>query len=614
VPGLVIAQHGGGGKAEQIFLRGFDADHGTDVAVTVDGVPVNMVSHAHGQGYADLHFLMPEVVERVDARKGPFDVRDGDFATAGAVAFHTRDRLDAPVLTLRGGSFGSRDLVALAPIGGSATRSGGYVAAAVHGSAGPFDAPQDHRRVNAYAKWTAPVGRAAEVVVSGSTFGARWDASGQVPDRAVRAGAISRFGSIDPSEGGSTSRHDVRVALRPREAGDRAWEASAFATRYRFGLFSNFTFFRADSVNGDGIEQVDDRVVAGASASYRGLARLGGASGAWSAGAGTRVDDGSVGLHHQQARTRLATRVAVDVRQAHLYQWARYELVLGGRVRADVGLRADLFRFGVTDRVPGGAHAGADVPRASGTQWQGIVSPRANLAVDVGGGAMLYANAGSGFHSNDARDAVLATRGERILPRAVSAELGARRTWAGGSVAAALWALDLESELVYVGDEGVTEPSGRSRRAGVDVEARVRITPWLWADADLNVARGRFRDEPVGASRIPLAPGRTAVAGLTVRDVGRAGGGLRVRHVGGRPAVEDNSVRARGYTVGELVASYRLARARVYGTVDNLFGVDWNEAQFATTSRLRGERAEVTELHYTPGAPRNVQLGLEYRF
>jgi outer membrane receptor protein involved in Fe transport len=266
------------------------------------------------------------------------------------------------------------------------------------------------------------------------------------------------------------------------------------------------------------------------------------------------------------------------------------------------------------DRTAGEAGVADGVPHASGTRWRGIVSPRANLAIDVGPGTTVFGNAGTGFHSNDARDAVLATAGDRVLPRAVSAELGARRTWGGGSVAASLWGLDLQSELVYVGDEGVTEPSGRSRRAGVDVEARLRIAPWLWADADVNVARGRFRDAPAGASRIPLAPTRTASAGLTLRDLGAAEGGLRTRHVGGRPAVEDNSIRARGYTVWELFASYQLPRVRVYAAVDNLFGAEWNEAQFATTSRLRGESAAVTELHYTPGAPRSLQAGLDYRF
>lgn len=198
MPGVVIAQHAGGGKAEQIFARGFDADHGTDVAISVDGTPVNMVSHAHGQGYADLHFLIPEVVPRVEVRKGPFDARDGDHATAAAVEFRTLDRLPAGVGIARVGSFRTGHVTALVPIGGSASQPGGYVAAAAHTSDGPCDAPQDYRRYNLFGKWTMPVTRDAELVASASGFGARWDASGQIPERAVAA--IGRFGAIDPTE------------------------------------------------------------------------------------------------------------------------------------------------------------------------------------------------------------------------------------------------------------------------------------------------------------------------------------------------------------------------------------------------------------------------------
>jgi outer membrane receptor protein involved in Fe transport len=616
-PGLVIAQHAGGGKAEQIFLRGFDADHGTDVAVTVDGSPVNMPTHAHGQGYADLHFVMPEVVEHAEVRKGPYDARDGDFATAGAVAFRTRDRVDAPSLEVRRGSFGTDHAIALLPIGGDASRAGGYIAASAHRSDGPFEAPQGYRRLNAFAKWTAPVSSGTELVAAASAFDARWDASGQVPDRAVRAGAIGRFGAIDATEGGTTSRYDASLALRPRAAGASAWEARAWATRYRFDLFSNFTFFLADSVSGDGIEQVDDRVALGAHAWYGRAATVLGRAATWSAGAGARGDAGDVALHGQRARDRLAPRVMVDVRQAHLYQWARAEAQLAPRLRLALGLRADLFRFGVADRLPDDAPAAP--ARPDGVRWRGIVSPKGSLALDVAQRTTLFANAGAGFHSNDARDAVLARRGDRVLPRAVGAEVGARHSWSGGSIGAAAWMLDLESELVYVGDEGVTEASGRTRRVGVDVELRARLAPWLWADADVNLARGRFRDEPRGADRIPLAPRLTTTAGLTVRDLAAPAlrgldGGVRVRHVGPRPADETGDVRALGATVWELFAGWRVSRARLFVAVDNLFDAAWNEAQFATTSRLLGEPAPVTALHYTPGAPRSVQAGVEWRF
>jgi len=603
-PGLVIAQHAGGGKAEQLYLRGFDADHGTDVAVSVDGIPVNMVTHAHGQGYADLHWLMPEVVEGADVRKGPFDVRDGDFATAGSVSFRTLDRVPATVLAARAGAFGVRHASGVLPFGGDMTRPGGYVAASSQFSDGPFISPQRHRRMNAFLRATAPLGSDAEVVATASAFDATWAASGQVPDRAVQAGDIPRFGAIDDSEGGATSRYDLSLGARSRAAGP-GWEMRAFATKYDFDLFSNFTFFLNDSLNGDGIEQVDDRLVIGAFGAVGNSVRFMGRDGLLTAGAGTRTDDSDIALHAQRERKRLGTRVDVHNRQHHLYQWTRYETALSPRLRADVGIRADVFQFAITDRIA--------TATGSGSRWHGIISPRLNLAFDASQGTQIFANAGTGFHSNDARDVILAAPGETVLPRAVSAELGARRTWHGGTLALAAWWLDLESETVYVGDEGTTESSGRTRRVGLDGEFRHQLTSYLWFDADVNLARGRFRDEPSGANRIPLAPARTASAGLTSRGE-RVEGGIRLRHIGSRAANEDNSVRALGSTTWEMFAAWNAGPLRVIGSVDNLFNSDWNEAQFSTTSRLRGETGPVTELHYTPGSPRRVTLGLQWKF
>jgi len=610
VPGLVIAQHAGGGKAEQIFLRGFDADHGTDVAISVDGSPVNMVSHGHGQGYADLHFLLPEVVEGVELRKGPYDARDGDFATAGAVTFRTRDRLDRAVVGLRGGSFGTARLLAMAPFGGDAARGGGYFAAAATTSRGPFERDQDYRRLNLFGKYTAPVSPGAEVVASVSGFGARWDASGQVPEREVAAGRISRFGAIDPTEGGSTERYDASVGLRSRGEGESRWEARAFAARYGFRLFSNFTFFLDDPENGDGIEQTDHRWVAGAYGSYDRLSTLLGRPARWTAGAGTRNDFADVTLSRQRERAWLGARADARVAQSSLFGFAQHEVELSPRVRLQLGLRGDLFRFGVEDRLG----EGGELPPMAGERWHGIVSPKANLAFQLTPATALYANAGSGFHSNDARDVVSAGHTDRVLPRALGGELGARHTWTGGSVAAAVWGLDLQSELVYVGDEGTTEANGRTRRVGVDLEGRARLLPWLWADVDLNLARGRYRDLPAGENHIPLAPARTSTGGLTVRDLGPAEGGVRYRHVGSRPAREDGSVRAHGHSVWEAFGSWSWRGARLYAAVDNLLGVEWNEAQFDTESRLRDEPEAVSELHFTPGVPRSLQVGVEYRF
>jgi outer membrane receptor protein involved in Fe transport len=596
-PGLVIAQHAGGGKAEQIFLRGFDADHGTDVAITVDGVPVNMVSHAHGQGYADLHFLMPELVDRVEVRKGPYDPADGDFATAGAVAFHTVDRLAAPRLDARTGSFGERHAFAGLPFGGDAAGAAGYIAVGGDLARGPFEAPQGYRRGNAHASLAVPL-RTAHLTVKASSFLADWDASGQVPQRAVEAGSIGRFGAIDATEGGRTSRTDVNLLLA--DADDR-WDVRAFATRYDFRLFSNFTFFLRDRIAGDGIEQVDGRLLGGGELRVRGTHdRLGG----WTVGTGARADRADVALHDQVARTRIGTRADAHVAQDHLFAWTDLRRSAGRAVHFRLGARADLFRFDVGDRT-----AGSD----GAATWHARVSPRASVAFDIRTGTTVFANAGLGFHSNDARAVASGEVGD-VLPRATGVELGARHTWGAGSVGAAAWLLDLGSELTWVGDEGVTEAGGPTRRIGVEADARLRLAPWLWADVDINLARGRARAAAPGEDRIPLAPSFTSSGGFSIRDTGPFEGQLRYRRIGDRPADEAGAIVAPGAGIVDAAGAWRIGRARIQFALDNLFDTTYNEAQFATTSRLRGEAAGVTELHFTPGAPRAVRLGLSWSF
>jgi outer membrane receptor protein involved in Fe transport len=604
-PGLVIAQHAGGGKAEQIFLRGFDADHGTDVAITVDGAPVNMVSHAHGQGYADLHFVMPEIVSRLTVRKGPYDAADGDFATAGAVSFETVERLGSARVEMRGGSFDTGNVFAALPFGGDVTGSGGYLASSFLQSRGPFETSQAHRRGNAFFKWSAPVSDGAEIVASASGFGAKWNASGQIPERALASGMIGRFGALDATEGGRTSRFDARVALRSRDAHRTQWQAQAFASKYDFQLWSNFTFFLNDTVNGDGIEQVDDRVLLGVRAEMARLGNIGGKSVHWSAGVGSRSDRANIALHHQVARQRLDTYTDHGLGEDHVYAWVKQEFDAGERLRLQAGFRADAMRFSALDRQL------ADV--SADAHWYGIVSPKLNVAYRIADGATLFANAGTGFHSNDARSVMLRRDAAQALPRAVGSEMGLRYSWSTGSVSAAGWLLDLQSETVWVGDEGTTEPSGATRRLGLDSDARVRVASWLWADADLNLSHGRFRGAPANEERVPLAPSITSVGGLTVRDAGPLSGGIRYRFVGSRPADESNIVRARAATIFESFVTATVGRTDIVLTADNLFNVDWNEAQFATTSRLRGESREVTELHFTPGAPRAIQLGVRVR-
>lgn len=603
VPGLVIAQHAGGGKAEQIFLRGFDADHGTDVAITVDGMPVNLVSHGHGQGYADLHFLIPEVVERLDVRKGPYDVRDGDLGVAGSVGFVTRDRVAATSASLGAGSFGQRIGTLLVPFGGDASRAGGYLAGQGTRADGPFELAQGLSRSNVFAKYTAPV-RDARLSVSASAFRSAWDASGQVPERAVMRGLISRFGAIDSSEGGNTARANVVASLAGGSPLGTSWEARAYAARYTFQLFSNFTFFADDTASGDGIEQVDRRTFGGFEVSATRLQSFLGTKGTWRAATGTRIDGADVGLYSAVARARGTVRTSDRVRVTNPFALLERNIVVGGGLRASLGLRADGFRFASTDLTRGGVRQ---------HRTDAVVSPKASLAWDINDQTTVFANAGRGFHSNDARAVVAGGGTSRAVPVAHGAELGARHSGRLGSVAVAAWGLDLQSELVWSGDAGTTEASGRTRRVGVDVEGRASLGPWLTADVDVSVSRGRLRDEPRGQDRIPLAPTLTSTGGLTATP-GRWVAALRWRQVGPRAATEDNTVRALGYTLLDLSAKRTIGDLTLQVAVDNLTNRAWNEAQFATTSRLRGEAAPVTELHFTPGAPRAVVISATRAF
>jgi outer membrane receptor protein involved in Fe transport len=643
-PGLIIAQHAGGGKAEQIFLRNFDADHGTDVAISVDGMPVNMVSHGHGQGYADLHFLIPDVVERLEVFKGPYFAGLGNLATAGAVEFQTRDHIDRNMLRLGGGSFGSADLTGIYQLPLDSPRQSAYVAGSYTRSDGPVDKKQGLQRFNIFAKLHTHLGEHASLSTSFDAFSSAWDASGQIPQRAVRAGRIDRWGAIDPLEGGTTSRRNLNLVYEARDDEGRELIAQAYFTHYDFKLFSNFTFFRENPTAGDMIEQTDDRFLAGFNSRYAQSQALGPLPTRRTIGAGFRQDDIAVGLWHSPDRSRAAALVDAGILERNFYLWLQEDIGLGEDLRLVLGLRGDYFTFNVNDHLEGSP---ASLPHASGLTQQAILNPKASLVYSPTQTLDLFANFGTGFHSNDARNNVInrrvadlasawrqdglddeaididlaalnfdpGHRGVTTLPRAIGIEVGARTHLARRlNLGAALWLLDIEEEFVFVGDAGTTEASGRTRRAGLDLEGRLQVAAWLWADADLNLSRGRARDEPSGADKIALAPDLTSTGGLTARHPDGWEAALRYRHIGDRPANENGSVTAQGYTVTDLNAAYNWSSCRLELTVENLLDTQWNEAQFDTESRLDNETTSVSEIHFTPGNPLGARLMLSYFF
>lgn len=599
VPGLIIAQHAGGGKSEQIFLRGFDADHGTDINISVDDAPINMVSHGHGQGYADLHFIIPETIQSIDVVKGPYFARFGDLTTAGAVSFRTRDSIDKNILKVEGGQFNTYRALALI---GDPLKIDGlsyYGAGEFYGTRGYFDAPQDMQRYNVFAKAIAPF-EGSSLTASLMSFASSWDASGQIPERVVPT--VGRFGAVDDGEGGSTSR--TTGIIKYETAGNDPLTLTASLTKYNFKLFSDFTFFARDSVRGDMIEQNDDRTVFGLKAEKRTT---------WSltddvimqtrAGLNVRADDIHVGLYEDSARIRHTTTVDADIAQHQIGPYVEQDILLPFAT-VQLGLRADYINFSVADRM---------TSSEAGSAQQLIMSPKTNLSLPVSNDATLFVNTGFGFHSNDARAVVLDKSAS--LPRAFGSEAGMRYGNSRDlfSASAALWLLDLDEELVYIGDEGTTEISGRTRRQGIDVELNVQPIEWLTLTSSLTLSKGRYRDMSEGENHIPLAPDRTLTASASL-DLKPLSVAMHVRHIGDRPANETGSVMALGYSVVDLTSHYDLGSYRIYASIDNLFDTEWNEAQFDTESRLRGESSPVSELHFTPGTPRNVKLGLAYSF
>lgn len=611
VPGLFIAQHAGGGKAEQMFLRGFDIDHGTDIQLSVDGMPVNMVSHAHGQGYADLHFIIPEIIGTADFKKGPYYADAGDFTTAGLVRFRTEDVLKSSFLKVEGGQFGTaRAVGGFNLLGKNAARRNqhAYLASETYYSDGYFDSPQAFRRLNLFGKYTALSDDDQRISLSASAFQSSWNASGQIPERAVKSGLIGRFGAIDDNEGGLTSRYNFNFEHIKSLNNNYLLKNHLYYTDYSFELYSNFTFFLNEPENGDEIRQKEHRRIFG----YNGALQLDGtlAGKRISTEAGIfirydKVEDNELSRTRQRQFTQYHISLGdVDETNTGAYLSATWELA--PRFTLNAAARADIFQFSYENELDSFFH-----PQQV---TAGIVSPKLNLFYDLNPAVRLYLNSGFGFHSNDAR-VVVPQDGKQILPRALGADLGAIFKPAPGLLFnVAGWYLHLDQEFVYVGDEGVVEPGGKTRRFGIDLSARAQVFRYLFADLDLTYSNARSTEEPEGARYIPLAPQWTGTGGISW-DKGKGFfGSLRYRLLGDRAANEDNSLTAGGYFLLDAVTGWKTSRWEFGISTQNLLNAEWKEAQFETESRLPFETEPVAEIHYTPGTPFYVKGFVMFSF
>jgi len=622
VPGLLISQHSGEGKANQYYLRGFNLDHGTDFATTIAGVPVNMPTHTHGQGYTDLSFVIPELISGIQYRKGTYSVEDGDFSSAGSAHISYRNTLPGPVLSLTAGEEGYRRALA----GASLPLRSGSVLGCIEliGDDGPWVHPDDYRKVNGLARYSnGTPERGLSVTAAG--YDGRWNATDQLPERAVASGKVSRFGAIDPTDGGKSYRYSLSAEYQDATPKSMT-KASAYVIAYQLDLFSNFTYFLTDTVHGDQLEQTDERVVIGLRLSHANMIRSGDRELQQTIGVDVRNDNiAHVGLYQTESRRRLALVRADQVLESSVSPFVQSDARWASYLRTNLGVRADLYRF--SDESSYAPFSGEDVA--------GIVSPKASVVLGPWGGLDLYLNGGYGFHSSDARGARFTPSGAspsaqeaaqhfpvpggpeivrtELLIGTKGAELGARLT--GGArwlAAVSIWGLDIDSEHVFLGDAGLTAPSRPSRRTGLEASGEFGPAGRVRMDADLAYSRARFRDQDPAGDHIPGAVEGVVSAGIQYQHSSGGFAELRLRYFGPRPLIEDNSVRSHASTILNTQLGYR---ARSHWAVElevfNLLDRAVSDVDYYYTSRLPGEPAAgIADVHSHPQEPLSFRLAL----
>ncbi|WP_299063992.1 TonB-dependent receptor plug domain-containing protein [uncultured Polaribacter sp.] len=607
VPGLFIGQHAGGGKAEQIFLRGFDIDHGTDITLSVDGMPINMVSHAHGQGYSDLHFVIPETIQKINFGKGPYYANQGDFNTAGYVDFSTKSYINNNTISLGFGDFNTIRTLGMFNLLANKKNENAYVAVEYIETDGAFESPQNFNRLNIFGKYSAFLNGKDRVTLTASHFTSTWDASGQIPEREVNNGNITRFGAIDDTEGGVTSRTNFNVQFHKTLANESFFESNVFYSNYNFELYSNFTFFLEDPLNGDQIKQFENRDIFGMNAQIINTKNYGNVEAKFTKGIGLRHDliNNNELSHTKNRREVLNTIQLGDVKQTNMYAFFNSEFEIG-KFKISPSLRIDYFKFLYNDALSTNYQTLSKTATTANPNLNFLYTQKDNL--------QWFLKSGIGFHSNDAR-VILQQNTDKILPRAYGLDFG--NIWKPTKnlvLNTAIWYLLSEEEFVYVGDAGIIEPSGESERYGLDLGIRYQFTDWLYLDTDATLTKARSLENSAGQDYIPLAPSFTMAGGLSFNNLGNFSGGIRYRFIDDRPANEDNSIIAEGYLVSDFNINYKMNDITFGIAIENIFDVSWNETQFATESRLQNELASVEEIHFTPGTPFFAKATISYRF
>ncbi len=618
VPGLIVTQHAGDGKANQYFLRGFNLDHGTDFATWVGGVPVNMPTHAHGQGYTDLNFLIPELVDRIRFRKGPYFAAEGDFSSAGVARIDYLRRMDGPLaLVTAGQNAYARTLLADSP---KFAQGHLLYALELFHNDGPWVVPENYRKVNGVLRYSQGSGDDG-FAVTGMAYRGRWTSTDQLAQRAIDDGRVGRYGTLDDSTGGETFRYSLSAEWARRVENSQS-TASIWGLRSGLDLWSNFQYCLNDyaltgtCATGDQFKQSERRVAGGFSVAQTYFSRWAGMEVANAFGVDARIDRiDPVGLQRTRRRETWSTVREDRVTQRSLSFWLQNETRWSDWFRTQIGARGDSYDFTVDARLAANSGQAADR----------MLTPKVALILEPWQRTEVYLNYGQGFHSNDARgttirvdpsDGVTPVAPVSPLVRTTGYEAGLRsEPLRGWQTTLALWQLNMASELLFVGDAGTTEASRPSRRYGVEWSNFYAASSWLSLDADFAWSHARFSDSAAEGSHIPGAVATTANFGVTVDHLGPWFGALRFRYIGPRPLNESNSVRSGASALTNLRVGYRIdSRLQLVLEVFNVFDREVNDIEYWYDSQLPGERTAVSDRHVHSAEPRTARLTLSWRF
>ena len=618
IPGMVATQHSGTGKANQYFLRGFNLDHGTDFSTHIDGMPVNMRTHGHGQGYTDINFLIPEVVSKLEYKKGAYYADVGDFSGAGSAEISTSSSIERGVVSGTVGEDAYYRLLAM----DSFDLAGGDFIFALEGNQydGPWtDIEEELEKINVFAKHTTSL-KEGSFSLSLMAYDNSWNSADQIPLRAVEQGIIDELGSIDDTVGGETSRYSINAQWQ-----QGPWEASAYVIDYSLNLWSNFTYFLDDPVNGDQFEQVDERMIYGGQLGYLNTSKLAGQEMSNRFGAELRVDDiDEVGLYRTQARSRLGVIRGDQVEEASIGLFWENRTAWNHHLRSVLGLRYDYYDFSVEDQV-GTNINNVNLSANSGSASDDLLSVKGSLIYTFDNEWEAYVSAGQGFHSNDARGTTIevdpsdgsAVNAVDPLVKSFGYETGIRGFITDRlNASVALWTLELDSELLFVGDAGNTEPSRGSERSGIELTTYYRFSDTWSVDVEYAYTDAEFSDSAPEGDEIPGAIDHVFQAGLNVDFTEGWFGSLRVRHFGARPLVEDGSVESDSSTIFNLRLGYRKANWNVKANIFNLSDSDDHDIDYFYASRLSSEDpgTETEDIHYHVIEPRTIRITLGYQF